>query len=84
MSEDNTSNPADTVVAAKSKAVSKVPFKKRGNNKMPSQRVYKTRKTREMKKSVEVLKGILKVNKLTPSQRSSLAYFLNPWEREEN
>lgn len=71
-----------TAVTNKGKTGNKKPFKKQGSNKMPSQRAYKTRNNREMKKSVEMLKGMLKVNKLTGSQRSSLAYFLNPWETE--
>jgi hypothetical protein len=92
MSEDTNTNVAtdvattnnETAVVSKAKSGGKKPFKKQGNNKMPSQRIYKTRKTREMKKSVEMLKGMLKVNKLTGAQRSSLAYFLNPWETETN
>jgi hypothetical protein len=52
--------------------------KNKGSNKTPKQRQYIAYDTRAMKKSVELFKEIYKVNRLTASQRSALAYFLIP------
>jgi hypothetical protein len=49
--------------------------KSKGSNNAPSKRYYISDDPKKMKDSVELYKAMKRLSKLSPDQRSSLAYF---------
>ncbi len=64
--------------------MSTTPATKRGSNRTPAGQAYSVRPSRQIKRATEAFKRLTGVSRLSPTQRSMVAYLTIPQGRDTN